>query len=86
MEREFKQVKKAAELSDEQFAALIYGVILASGGSQAQAMAAAGSARMIKNKIITADEKELSALASALDPKITEGILKALREKEGQSG
>ena len=86
MERDYQQVKKAAQLSDEQFAALIYGVILASGGSQAQALAAAGSAGMIKRKIASASGEELAALASSLDPKITESILQAIRAREGQGG
>ena len=86
MERDFKQVKKAAELSDEQFAALIYSVILASGGTHFQAMAAAGNAHSIKKRIALSSQQELTDLANALDPAITEGILKALREKEGQGG
>ena len=86
MERDFKQVKKAAELSDEQFAALIYSVILASGGNQGQAMAAAGSAHAIKKRIGSASDQELKSLANALDPKITQGILQALKAKEEQGG
>ena len=86
MEMDYGKVNDAVNLPDEQFASLIYAVVLASGGSQAQALAAKSNVYRIKRKLVDASEEDLRQLAGTLDPALLQGIMTALKAKEGQGG
>ena len=61
-------LEKAAQLPDDQLAALIYAVVSAAGGSQKQAKAAIANADKLKKKLHAASDRELQELIAGLDP------------------
>ena len=72
------KLKQLAELDDASFAELIRTVILAAGGTKEQAQAATASAPMLKEKLRTANEKELSQSISLVGRGKVDKILKNL--------
>lgn len=83
---DYGKVRSAADLPDEQFASLIYTVLLASGAGRGAALAAASNAALLKKKLAGANEKELRELASSIDTQTLEKVLSALKEGEDQGG
>lgn len=86
MEIDFEKVKGAASLPEDQFASLIYAVVLASGGSQAKALAAKANAGQLKKKLANADPQELQKLSQSLDPQLLKSILELLKGQGGYGG
>ena len=85
MEIDRKMLEKAAQLPDDQLAALIYAVVSAAGGSQKQAKAAIANADKLKKKLHAASDRELQELIAGLDPQVLEKIAGTLK-KGGLSG
>lgn len=81
MEIDRKKLEAAANMPDDQFAALIYAVVTAAGGSRMQAMAAMANASKLKEKLRTVNDRELDELTRNLDPKLAKGILDALKDQ-----
>lgn len=73
-----QKIRQLAELDDKQFGELIRTVILAAGGTKEQAVTAASSAPMLKEKLRTANEKELSQILALVGKGKAEKILKTL--------
>ena len=79
MEIDRKMLEKAAQLPNEQLAALIYAVVSAAGGSQRQAKAAVANADKLKKKLYATSDRELQELISGLDPQVLEKIAGTLK-------
>ena len=80
MEIDRKMLEKAAQLPDDQLAALIYAVVSAAGGaSQKQAKAAIANADKLKKKLHAASDRELQELIAGLDPQVLEKIAGTLK-------
>lgn len=79
MEIDRKMLEKAAQLPDDQLAALIYAVVSAAGGSQKQAKSAMANADKLKKKLHAASDRELQELIAGLDPQVLEKIAGTLK-------
>ena len=79
MEIDRKMLEKAAQLPDDQLAALIYAVVSAAGGSQKQAKAAMANADKLKKKLHAASDRELQELIAGLDQQVLEKIAGTLK-------
>ena len=79
MEIDRKMLEKAAQLPDDQLAALIYAVVSAAGGSQKQPKAAIANADKLKKKLHAASDRELQELIAGLDPQVLEKIAGTLK-------
>ena len=86
MDIDYGKVRGAADLPDDQFAALIYAVMVSSGASSATALAAMANAAALKKRLASAGDKELKELAESIDPAALSAVLSALKEREGQGG
>ncbi len=81
MEIDRKKLAAAINMPDEQFAALIYAVITAAGGSKMQAMAAMANASKLKSKLQSTNDAELDEMTKRLDPKLLNSIMNALKDQ-----
>ena len=86
MDIDYGKVKNAANLPEEQFASLIYAVLLASGATKSTALAASANASLLKKKLAGASDRELRQLTEGIDPQVLEGILSTLKEGADQGG
>lgn len=73
-----EELHKAANLPNDQFATLIYAVMMAAGASKAEATAAMMQAGTIKRRIASASDTELENLTNALPPQTVEAIKKTV--------
>lgn len=62
MRMNLEKLRQIADMDDDSFRALIRTVILTAGGTSEQAEAAAAQAPLLKEKLRTADEKEIGHL------------------------
>jgi hypothetical protein len=86
MDIDYGKVRGAASLPDDQFAALIYAVMVSSGASAPAALAAAANASSLKKKLEAASDKELEQLAEGFDKEALSAVLFSLQAREGQGG
>ena len=75
---DMNKLRQLAELDDKSFGEIIRTVILAAGGTSEQAQSAAASAPLLKEKLRTASEKEISQIVSLVGRGKAEKILKNL--------
>ena len=75
------KLRQIAGMDDGSFRELIRAVILAAGGSPEQAEAAAAAAPELKEKLRTADEKEIGQLIELVGRGKAEKILRNMEKK-----
>ena len=78
MEIDRNKIEKISQMPDKEFAKIIYTVVLQAGGDEAQAKMAMSLAPMIKQKLRTTADTELSKILKTIGEEKVRGILDSL--------
>ncbi len=79
MEIDKSKINRIINMSDKEFATIVYNVVLGAGGDVSQARMAMGISPMIKEKLRTAGEAELLKIMEMVGEEKVRGIFDSLQ-------